>query len=202
MKKSTILAALLLTPLTSFAFSPLTSFAWKPETSVWKATISGVPGEYFEIGAPGDWAIYGIGLVEHLDDPYKIKVRFNRLTNDAQPPPQGTSRETKSPIIVNDEPEQVATAGGTHHMTALRVCTNNDKIKGLQVWGRFIRKDGTLSEETGPDSFVRKNCSEWGERVACGENKVITGVRAYYKSKEKGFSGLAIRCTAMQPKTP
>jgi hypothetical protein len=92
---------------------------------------------------------------------------------------------------------------GDHLVTAIQVCTNqaqdvNDrKLKGVRLWGRRPGASGTWGAEVAV-SFERPHCRIWAPKVFCLTDYYGTGLRAYYVSERKGFSGLALRCTKLK----
>lgn len=207
MKTPFTLFATALVSLATVGFTPLAGYVWKQAPMPWNPGVSGVPGEVKELLPPVntfDVAVYMIDVTENYDNPIELRVHFNRLQD-------GGSKTVGLPVLAKTATmsygptsTQKTTVGQTHHLTALQVCVNNDKIKGIRTWGKTIKADGTLSvKETYDPSFELPNCKDqWKSKVSCGEGKVVTGIRAHYKYANKGFSGLAIRCTEFVPKTP
>lgn len=205
MTKPSLIAATAIASLTAIAWTPLANYGYKSGTHFWRAAVSGVPGSVIEITPPemnqphqASLAVHKISLYENYDNPTKISVGFNALKDGGSGTMYPIPKRTTDAIL---GPESSASAGvgNTHHMTALRVCVNNEKIKGLMVWGRAIQPNGKLSAAEVQDKFELPNCKDqWQEKIECGEGKVITGIRAHYKNAAKGFSGLAIRCTGIE----
>ena len=89
-----------------------------------------------------------------------------------------------------------ATLGSDRAATAIQACVRNDKIKGLRLWGKVVRPNGKLGQNTAKAEYKRTNCrqKDWKTKITCGADRIITGLRFHSVNANKGFSGLAIRC--------
>jgi hypothetical protein len=83
----------------------------------------------------------------------------------------------------------------------LQVCLDSAraKLEGVRIWGKRIEPDGHLVP-TNQSSFQHAECRFWVAGAACSNDKLSSGVRAYYSgSGTNGFTGLALRCETVVP---
>ncbi len=181
-------------------------FIFAENTLNWLHNVSGVAGSVVETKASFTCndnrgvdrqcsKIFALDIREAADDPLRVNMHVDRINPDIllggvprwyDVPGRGTA--TSKDMLVN--------IGGHRAATAVQVCVNNDKIKGIKLWGVDIKKDATLGTKTYEDVATRKNCkaSNWADKVSCGNNKIIAKFRFHYKSTKSGFSGIAIQC--------
>lgn len=91
----------------------------------------------------------------------------------------------------------IATVGEHKVITAVQACINNEKIKGIRLWGVHVNKDATLGKIAKKAEAKRKNCKSngWAKKLSCAKNKIVTNMRFHYKNKKDGFSGISIQCS-------
>lgn len=78
----------------------------------------------------------------------------------------------------------------------LAVCTNkknNQRMKGLKVYGTTVEKDGTLINVSKPDVAERPNCKIWHQPVYCPTQYIGTKVVIYHTGNETNGLGLICR---------
>jgi hypothetical protein len=83
------------------------------------------------------------------------------------------------------------------YVNAAEVCDsknkNNERIKGLRVFGSRITNSGNVNLAQEQDEFARANCGQWQSRVSCPSNEIATGIRAHFDTD--GFVGLQLYCS-------
>lgn len=88
-------------------------------------------------------------------------------------------------------------ASNNLYVNAAEVCdsknNNNERIKGLRVFGSRITNSGTVNLAQEQDEFSRTNCGQWQSRVSCPSNEIATGIRAHFDTD--GFVGLQLYCS-------
>ncbi len=192
--------ALVALALGSAAWVPTADFKQDSATHVWKGTVSGVAGTVFEYLAPYDRGLHKLVVWENVDDPYKISVYKNLLSSTTTSSGIGTTLESREVKLGSSSVETVD-VGDSHYITAVQVCTNNNKIKGVRIWGRSLKNDGALNVAEIKSEYELPNCNgNWGAKVSCGDEKIATGIRAHAKEPWNGFSGLTLRCGKVIPK--
>lgn len=88
----------------------------------------------------------------------------------------------------------------THFVTAVQVCENNRRIKGMRLWGRRLDSSGVPTGEPLLGEFKRTNCGakDWAEKVGCGDDLIALGLRANYygnlPGSETSSSGITLLC--------
>ncbi len=95
----------------------------------------------------------------------------------------------------NNGTMQSVQVGAERVITSIQVCLNNDKIKGVRVWGADFDAQGNPRRDDAIHSeFKRPNCGNngWQQRRTCPGNQVAVGAR--FESGAKGFSGLSLIC--------
>lgn len=174
---------------------------FRPVTSSERWTdISGVAGEYREIlAAPGS-GYSEMEVWERADKPVLINVRVMTLSSDK--PRFVRVREVEVPEARSPQSYERVDVGNDRYITSVQVCINNDRIKGIRLWGKLLSPNGTPKNEHN-DQFSLPNCmGKWRERVSCGDDKVATGMRLYYTTDhfvhDYGFSGIALRCARVE----
>ena len=85
------------------------------------------------------------------------------------------------------------------YVRAAAVCdsknNNNERIKGLRVFGAHITDAGDVNPTQQRDEFARPNCGTWQSLVSCPDGKIATGIRAHFNTH--GFVGLELWCSSM-----
>lgn len=178
--------------------------------------ISGGRGEAITFAAdrPGH-AVYGLFSVERRDHPCHLAVRTENL-NDADDKSGATrnlcgDKPTSNELGVAFEDRSVH--GPRVFMTGIRVCVNNDRVKGLQIRGRRIAEDGTLvdldhgSSTSGEQRFTtiteprdeRWNCryGDWRRWVECPQpDQVVTAIVAHFERGDapRSLTGIGLQC--------
>lgn len=156
--------------------------------------ISGEPGEKEEWLAPNNQGFYSLSVHEKSDDPRWIELQANTLSSDD--PRNAGSPDLKVGANNVSRSNKTANVGSDHYVTAVQVCVNNDKIKGVRLWGKTLTPAGLPNREK-DDEFTRANCNgKWQTKVSCGPEKVATGLRAY--RAKNSFGGLALRCSKIE----
>jgi len=158
--------------------------------------VSGVAGRFFEARAGNDGGLFAIEVNERTDDPIEFRAYENTLSSSS--PNQSNVHDFKLDEKFPTGISKVS-VGADHYITAVQVCVKSDKIKGLRVWGKMLGTDGKPKNET-DDSFTLPNCyaGKWYDKIECGPEKVVTGLRAHYTEWFKGFSGISLRCAKLQ----
>ncbi len=62
---------------------------------------------------------------------------------------------------------------------AIQVCSNtnsNRRMKGLRLAGNWIGRDGSIQGSDLEDSYELSHCREWRSTVACGVDRLATGI--------------------------
>ena len=184
----------------------------------WRKGVSGISGSViqtssrlscndFHGGKSQCNKINALDIREATDDVVRIKMMVDYINPDA---PLGTTNNNiwfDYDVPGRGAPTSgalIADVGAHKAATAVQVCLNNDKIKGIRLWGVHVNKDASLGNNAAKTEVKRKNCKSngWAKKVSCAKNKIITNMRFHYKKKQTGFSGISIQCGKIAENTP
>ncbi|MCP5265894.1 MAG: hypothetical protein H6934_07265 [Burkholderiaceae bacterium] len=181
------------------------AFEWDVSTEVWVATMSGRAGTAIEARSrwpTRDGAYQIVGYEDGSDRPTRFRVSWGSIDPN-------TLDGDSSTIEIPGQPYNALNAAMTVNIgadrvaTAIQVCLNNDRIKGLRLWGKAVGRDGTLGNSERKSEARRNNChdSGWSARVGCGTKKAISALRFHKRSDGKNkwsFSGISIACSRIR----
>lgn len=135
------------------------------------------------------------------DDPAYVLIEGVLETSNGFHPAAASAGYAVSPGEGNPKTIQVERSRA---ITSLQVCTNNQKIKGVRIWGAEFDAQGKLKYDDGiKDEFKRTNCKSdgWQQRVTCPAGQIAVGLRVENSAKVegdgltyKGFTGLSLAC--------
>jgi hypothetical protein len=176
-----------------------TEFKAIPSTERW-TSVSGVADEYREILAGPNNGYSELIVWERGDEPVFIEVRSQTLSSSN--PEFVRMREVKVPDAPAGASYSKVGIGNDRYITSVQVCLNNDRIKGIRLWGKVLSPNGTPKNEH-DDQFALPNCmGKWKDRVSCGPDKIATGMRFYYTTDHfvhhYAFSGISLRCAKVE----
>lgn len=160
--------------------------------------ISGDADERFEMTGGRHAVVESIEFRERNDRPCFLRVRFRThrpdvaRTDDTFDGCDGNSRSAKTVSIDHITSELRAVAG-------LRICQRrqNDRLKGVQVFGARITEGGVGHDQAITESDERTNCNEWQPTVSCPADRVATGVIVHFHRNVRApneIIGLSLRC--------
>lgn len=192
----------------SMSTASAATYAFDPATKVWVATVSGRSGNVAEVRfdpaslstATGD-GLFQVESHEQGDRP--VKFYFSGAPLDPALATRtsfqiveiaGSGYGLTNPMRTNIGSDRVA--------TAIQVCVNNDRIKGVRLWGKVVNQDGSLGANERQAEDKRTNCgaNDWAARVACGPEKAISAVRLHKRAdgSSQSFSGVSIACSRIR----
>lgn len=172
-----------------------TEFRHAEDTHRW-TNVSGAPGYFVEALAAPQRGYYAVDVNERGDSPIEINLSANTLSSNS--PHHANTRTLTSQSGTPTGPGGT-TVGVDHYISAVQVCLNGNKIKGVRLWGKMLNPSGDPRNEK-EVQYSRPNClGMWSNKVACGPDKVATGVRAHYVYSFQGFSGISLRCAKVEP---
>jgi len=137
------------------------------------------------------------------DNPAVLEFGAHKLCNGNHACTESRHKQFKIENA-NAASSKTVTLGARRYMTSVQVCLNgrnqvrNIKLKGIRISGGPMRNNGTVNTIHNAE-YRRPNCSEWGRKLQCSSSKYISGIRAF--RGQKGFTGLAIRCSRATPAT-
>ncbi|MCP5265895.1 MAG: hypothetical protein H6934_07270 [Burkholderiaceae bacterium] len=193
-------AALVLVPMGSPAVAA--KFAWVDSTRVWLAGVSGVAGNITpgsEVMMPRSIGLHRLDGWEHNDKP----VRFASYGAPLDPASAVSRRIATTTIFAVDSVAagslKSVDVGSDRVATAVQVCVNNNRIKGVRLWARRVRSDGSLDPAETSDEYKRTNCASngWKARLSCGSGKAIQGLR-FHSFDGHSYSGIGIACASIR----
>jgi hypothetical protein len=165
-------------------------------TRRWTATSGSGDSSWLEHTPSANEGIYGIGVAETGDKPQEINFLNNILSSGA-----GKTMGGEFLRLFNGATGmKYATLPTDYYITAVQACVNNNRIKGLRVWGTKLDANGLPTGALVSAEFQRTNCgaNDWAEKVSCGAEKVAVGARANYYGNFTGskttFSGITLHC--------
>ena len=125
----------------------------------------------------------------------KVKLIRKKLADEAKP------LDTAATGSVEPKVRKVEIS--KHVAEPLSVSEETDaqpKLKGARIWGGKIDDAGHVTPVSPSTKFERTHCKRWQPKVACGDQKIATGIRGYfYDVYDKGFSGMGLRCSTIAP---
>ncbi len=176
-------------------------------------TISGSGGEAVDL-LPGGGA-FGLDYIhwaERRDKPCVLKVEARDLLERNKRTDQTSNKCGKQDVEgkYNFSTASMRLENDNMFITALRVCTNNSRVKGVQVEGK-VPVSKTDPSPPKPrveqDTGWQVNCavaaasgSFDGEWVRCGKGQIAVGLRAYFERTEepRSLRGLTLICRAYE----
>lgn len=193
----------------SLAISALLALPAAANTFDWNQSAQGsvsgqASGSSMTRTLPNGYALVGIQLREHQDDPIYIQILGKELCADSGSCP---TRVRNSEFFMRSGREgnigstKNLSVGHNQFVTGIQVCMNdrggqNAKIKGLRFWAGVLNNAGSVSSSGGSAVEVKRtNCRSWSNRVNCPSGQVVVGLRAYYTS-QSGNNALAPICAA------
>lgn len=136
-----------------------------------------------------DYAMTGIQMREHQDDPIYIQVFGRRLCDSETTDCSGRTHaefRLRAGRQGNAASSKDVFVGDQEYVTGISVCLNrrDTKIKGVSLIRGRISPDGTVAPVSGSASrkFERTNCHDWPRQVNCPVNQVVVGLRVYHDS--------------------
>jgi len=179
------------------------------------------------------YGVYGITFWERRNHPCKIQVHTRNLINrnafrnltplDDCGSSGGTER---SKVFVGWNNATGAQAGidtSLYFVKGLRICLNNEKIKGVRLFSAQLLPDGTLTDppmdealdpfypspgfstgsplidtRTDQSTMKRSNCnsSRWSRELMCEDDQIVVAVKvhALRNQEPENYSGMELIC--------
>lgn len=215
--------------MTAWAASPPTPVSLVSPTT--ETAVSGAKGTAFVLGDGGSstQALYGIQNWEQSDEPCKVTVKIENISNSSQDSTK--SKDLCGGHTPGDEIQvsfEDSGAGGSRaFVTGVRVCMNSSlkKVKGISIKGLKITDAGELAEldpmivmETAggqevrterPNipSATRPNCDDkdgWKKWVECPAGSLATAAIVHYAAgkEPRDLTGIALKCRVLKKGTP
>lgn len=159
----------------------------------------------------GDFArLTKLTFWEYNDDPAKVDLEgIINYHEGGSPKSETVKNRVATPdnrmfIPGDDVSKKTISVSNDRAITSLQVCINNQKVKGVRIWGANFDNDGKPKNDSAIFSeFKRPNCgsNQWVQKVSCPAGKVAVGLRVEnsHKTEEdgnryKGFMGLSLIC--------
>jgi hypothetical protein len=171
-------------------------------TARWTGTSGTGDSAFLEYTPSVNLGIYGVGVAETGDKPQEINFLNNILSSGAGRTLGGEFLQ----LFNGSTGFKYAKLPADHFVTAVQTCVNNNRIKGVRLWGQRLGTSGLPTGNSRQVDFTRTNCGskDWAEKVACGEEKVAVGARANYYGNYTGsktsFSGITLLCAKLKPR--
>lgn len=181
------------------------AFAWDTATHAWLSSVSGVSGTVVEeYVLPASTGLHRLDGAEHNDRPVVFFVYGAGLSpDDAASRRVRTAKVSPGTDKWSEGSSKSANIGADRVATGVRVCVNNDRIKGVRLYGRVVNRDGSLGASENSDAYDRTNCgaNDWSRTLTCGAGKAISGLRFHALTRgisSESFSGISIACARIR----
>lgn len=175
------------------------SFTHDSATHNWQSQVSGTPGTITEHVVNSSRGLHKIIGWEKSDAPITFAIYESSLNPDNAASVRAAQVEARSWTSATGSLKS-ATLGSDRAAVAIQACINNDRIKGLRLWGKTVKSNGELGNGETQAEYKRTNCgkNDWKQKLSCASDRVITGVRFHSLNATKGFTGVAIRCSKIK----
>lgn len=96
-------------------------------------------------------------------------------------------------------PKHSAELPDGYHMTAIRICTDEDgpggDIKGVKIWGAKLDSLGRPVQPMGPVKYEQPKCKAWKQKVSCPAGMIAHSLDIYSPLHD----ALKLRCSKLEP---
>lgn len=86
------------------------------------------------------------------------------------------------------------------YVRGIQVCRNNNRIKGLRVWGSKLNRNKGALTNVGPVTDIRTNCSQWEAQRFCAPANIATQLKVQSDMRGIFYTGAALVCREVVPK--
>lgn len=170
--------------------------------------VTGVGNTIETLRGPANTVLTRMEFFERSDRPCQVRATFAGWEFDAQDRVHEVSETVRTFDGCNGNAgsRQTIQLDAPNAAWAVRACVRrqNDRLKGLEVKGATIRRDGVQfgGVSHGVTSWERPNCNEWSDFVECGGGRVARGLRIAHETDPVVITGLSLECADPDAATP
>lgn len=154
------------------------------------------------LGPTGSYqGLYRITWAEDADIPCYFKVQTRHLnTNNTQSEEANLGGASCSATSRSERSAGFNTPA--LFVNGIRVCRNNQRIKGIEVYYGQVRSDGTVFATTTTDAGVQPKCDydgsgSWGAARYCPNNQIATQIKIHHQADNPPGAGSNVKQAAI-----